>query len=450
MPRTACMSASKTPTYNSKTAIRAVLTNFGTVGDLQPFLALAVEMRRQGHLPVLAFSPYFRSRVEELGFDFVSIGPDLRTSQNEANVAMREMPDSDDRMREILGPLTAALPQAFSELSRACLNADVLVSGPAQPAARMVHEASGIPFVSLQFSHFGGIGTPALQKASAALINPFRAQLGLAPLRDPLTIDANSPQLAIYAMSRYVRRPQADWPSHYHMTGYFFFDDERWEPEPELVDFIKNGDRPVVISFGSMTHEDPARLTDLLLEAVGLAGCRAVIQQGWSGLGKLKAPERVLTVGHVPHHWLFSRAKCIVHHGGGGTAGAVFRSGVPSVFVPHSYLHDQAYWAELAHELGCASKPIPIFALTAERLAAAIKSIIESKDYYQRAGALAKRVQSEPGVRLAWRLIEQLLQQIGRPHLDQDSCASAESLKEREFRSALRKQFQRDRRSSKK
>src|SRR5262249_4230262 len=132
--------------------IRAVLTNFGSVGDLQPFLALAVEMRRHGHMPVLAFSPYFRSRVEGLGFDFVSIGPDLQNLQNQANVAMRETPDSDDRMREILGPLTAALPQAFSELSRACLKADVLVSGPGQPAARMVHETSGIPFVSVQFS----------------------------------------------------------------------------------------------------------------------------------------------------------------------------------------------------------------------------------------------------------------------------------------------------------
>jgi sterol 3beta-glucosyltransferase len=430
--------------------IRAVLTNFGSVGDVQPFLALAVEMRRQGHLPVLAFSPYYRSRIEGLGFDFVSIGPDLQKLQNEANVAMMESHYSDDRTREILGPLMAALPQAFSDLNRACLNADVLVSGPAQPAARMVHETSGIPFVSLQFCHFGGIGSPAFQKASAELVNPFRAQLGLAPLRDPLTIDANSPQLAIYAMSRHVRRPQSEWPSHYHMTGFFFLDDEQWEPEPELVEFIENGDRPVVISFGSMTHEDSARMTDLLVEAVSLAGCRAIIQQGWSGLGKQELPEGVLTVGYVPHHWLFSRAKCIVHHGGAGTSGAAFRSGIPSVFVPHHYLHDQAFWAKLAHELGCASQPIPIFMLTAERLAAAIKSIVESTDYYRYAGELAKRIQSEPGVRLALRLIEQLLQQIGRPHPDRDSCDPAKSLKEREYRSALRKQFQHNRRSLKK
>jgi UDP:flavonoid glycosyltransferase YjiC (YdhE family) len=183
---------------------------------------------------------------------------------------------------------------------------------------------------------------------------------------------------------------------------------------------------------------------------VSLAGCRAVIQQGWSGLGKQELPEGVLTVGYVPHHWLFSRAKCIVHHGGAGTSGAVFRAGIPSVFVPHHYLHDQAFWAKLALELGCAGQSIPIIELTAERLAAAIKSIVAGTDYYRHAGELAKRIQSEPGVRLALRLIEQLLQQIGRPHPDRDPRDPAKSLKEREYRSALRKQFQHNRRSLKK
>jgi sterol 3beta-glucosyltransferase len=427
--------------------MRAVLTNFGSVGDLQPFLALAAEMRSRGHAPVLAFSPYFRSRVEALGFDFVPIGPDLRALQLAANRALENIPDSDGHLHEILSPLMAALPQAFSELREISLAADVLVGGPAQPAARIIHETSGIPFVSIQFSHFGGVGSPALQRVSAALINPFRAQLGLAPLHDPLTIDANSPQLAIYAMSRHVRPPQVDWPAHYHLTGYFFFEDERWEPQPELVDFIESGDRPVVISFGSMTHEDPGRLTNLLLEAVSLAGCRAIIQQGWSGLGEGQLPKSVLTIGYVPHYWLFSRAKCIVHHGGSGTAGAVFRSGVPSVFVPHGYLLDQTYWAQLAYELGCASQPIPISKLTAERLAAAIESITENHNCYPRASALAMKVRSEPGVRLAQDLIKQLYQQTQRRRRYWDFRTSAESFEGREQKAALRKQAQRRLRS---
>ena len=429
--------------------MRAVLTNFGSLGDLQPFLALAVEMRRHGHAPLLAFPPYFRPKVEALGLEFAPIGPDLQAIQNNVNVAMRNRPDSDDRVREILSPLMAALPQAYSELSQICSGADVLISGATQPAARMAHETSGIPFVSVQFSHFGVTGSPALQNSSAALINPFRAQLGLPPLRDPLTIDANSPQLALYAMSRYVGFPRVNWPSQCHITGYFFLDEEQGEPEPEIIDFITSGDPPIIINFGSMTHDDPAWLTELLLKAMKLAACRAIIQTGWSALGERRLTKDVLTVNYIPHHWLFSRAKCVVHHGGAGTAGAVFRAGVPSVFVPHISFFDQHDWAEFAHEMGCAYQPIPLSRLTAERLAAAVKTVIKKTEYRQNAIELAKRVQSEPGVRLARKLIEDLLQKNQLRQMDWDSRASEERFREREQRSAIRKQLQQNLRTGK-
>jgi sterol 3beta-glucosyltransferase len=429
--------------------MRAVLTNFGSVGDLQPFLALAVEMRRCGDVPVLAFSPYFRSRVEKLGFDFVPIGPDLQTIQNNANVFLRNVSDSADRIREILSPLVTVLPQAFSELSQISLNADVLIGGPTQPAARMVHETSGIPFVSIQVSHFGGIGSPALRKASTDLINPLRVRLGLAPLQNPLTIDANSPQLALYAMSRYVRPPVGDWPSNCQLTGYFFFDDEQWQPEPELVSFLESGERPVVISFGSMTYEDPRGLSDLLLEASRRTGCRAIIQQGWGGIGRQQLAEGILTTGYVPHEWLFPRARCIVHHSGAGTTSAVFRSGVPSVCVPHGYFSDQVYWAEIAHELGCAAQPLPLLRLTAEHLATAIKRVVGDPAYYLNAALLASQIRSEPGVRLARHLIDQLLRKIGQRQMDCDFRTRGDGSRERGHRVVIRKQFQHNRRSSK-
>jgi sterol 3beta-glucosyltransferase len=100
-----------------------------------------------------------------------------------------------------------------------------------------------------------------------SLINPFRAEYGLPPLRHPLTHDANSPQLALYAMSRHVFPPPPGWPAHYHMTGYFFLDDESYRPDPALAEFLKEGEPPVVITFGSMTHDDPEAITELLRES---------------------------------------------------------------------------------------------------------------------------------------------------------------------------------------
>ena len=236
--------------------MRAVLTNFGTTGDIQPFLALAIELQRHGHVPLLAFSPYYEFRVRSLGFEFKAVGPDLQRFQQAVMMAQNKSPLSFQRMKSLFAPLTAALPQMFADLQEACVGADVLISGPVQPAARMVHEITGISFVSVQVAHFGGGGTPAFQEASSLPLNEFRSQLGLPPLLNPITIDANSNQLALYASSRHVQPIPRDWPPHYHLTGYFFLDDEKWQPDESLVKFMEAGEPPVVVTFGSITYED--------------------------------------------------------------------------------------------------------------------------------------------------------------------------------------------------
>jgi sterol 3beta-glucosyltransferase len=171
--------------------MRAVVTNFGSTGDILPYLALSVELHRHGHELVVAFPPYYTSLVEQFGLAFCPVGPDLREVQNNVIVGMQTVPDSIAHMRALFAPLAAALPQMYRELCDICRDADVLISGPSQPASRMVHETTGIPFVSSQENHFGGGGTLAFQQASASLVNPFRAQLGLPPIRNPDIGDAN-------------------------------------------------------------------------------------------------------------------------------------------------------------------------------------------------------------------------------------------------------------------
>lgn len=430
--------------------MRAVLTNFGTSGDVQPLLALAVELSRHGHQPVMALSPSFASRVEQLGLGFRPLGPDLQDAQKDANLALIATPDSIEQMRSYLSPLASALPQIFNDLYDACRDADVLISGPIQPASRMVHEITGIPFVSIQLAHFVGGGPPAIQQVSADLINPFRERLGLSPLRDPLTVDANSPQLALYAMSRHVRPRQTDWPPHYHLTGFFFLNDEDGQHDPALTKFLSDGEPPVVVTFGNMPSADPAALTDIVVEAVNRVNRRVIIPQSWvdAGGGR-QLPSNVFAVGYVSHGWLFPQAACIVHHGG-GTAGASFRSGVPSIFVPYGHVFDQYYWAELAQDLGCAGPPIHYPQLTADTLSNALATTLNTPRYYEAAAALGAKIQAEQGVKKARLLIEQLVQRSGwsraenYPHPDETLSV------ERDEKMARRKDFQQQQRTRRK
>ncbi|MFZ6030190.1 MAG: glycosyltransferase [Chloroflexota bacterium] len=398
--------------------MRAVMTSLGTTGDVQPFLGLANELQRHGHDAVLAMPPKYEARVKNAGFSYAPIGSALESSVwNEIGARQMILTDPIEQTRFYLNTVLPALPGMYRELLALCEQADVLISAPFQLAARMVYDATRLPFVSVHLSPFGSGGNKALRAVSAPLVNPYRQQEGLPPLEDPLGADGASPQLALYAVSRFIFRPPAQWPPHYRITGYFFFEEESWQVDPALEAFVAAGDPPVVITFGSMPAAAPGEQVRLLLEAVEQANCRAVIQHRESELTeKSQLPASVYATGFIPHRWLFPRASCIVHHGGAGTTAAAFRAGVPTVVVPH--LLDQPIWAEYARALGCAGAVIPHAQLTAERLSAAITKTVHGARYSRSAGQMRQQLDNENGIQTACRFIEQMLQNAGSKRLE--------------------------------
>jgi len=262
------------------------------------------------------------------------------------------------------------------------------------------------------------------------VVNPLRIRLGLAPFANPL-VDGNSPQLVLFAASRHVRLAPPDWPPHYQLTGYFFLDDaEGWVPPADLVGFLDAGERPVVLTFGSMPASTPSSggpraLAALLLEACERAGARALLQGG-AGYPAADVPTSAWLVGAMPHAWLFARAACVVHHGGAGTMAAAFRAGVPQVVVPHA--HDQFVWADLAHQLGCAAAPLRRAQLTAERLARTLRSVLDTPAIRERAAALGDKIRAEQGVARARQLIEDLAERVDGSGRAPPQRAEAEDL----------------------
>src|SRR6202034_1214291 len=110
--------------------MRIVLTSFVTLGDIHPLIALAFELQRRGHIPVLAVPELFRPKIEALGLEFAPVGPILDPEDNQLIAMLMDIRKGTERtLREILFP---AIHQSFRELLAAVQakgGADLMLAG---------------------------------------------------------------------------------------------------------------------------------------------------------------------------------------------------------------------------------------------------------------------------------------------------------------------------------
>ncbi|MEU8682811.1 glycosyltransferase [Streptomyces sp. NPDC048611] len=207
-----------------------------------------------------------------------------------------------------------------------------------------------------------------------------------------------------------VPRP-VDWRRGMDVAGYWWPSEAAdWTPEPRLADFLHAGPPPVYVGFGSMEPTDPERLGRLVARALKLAGVRGIVQTGRSGLsadsGLSVAGDEVLTVGEVPHAWLFPKMAAVVHHAGAGTTAAGLRAGVPAVPVP--MMLDQPFWASRLTALRVSPGRLPFRRLSAENLAEALRKAVHDPRYRHRARQVATLLGTEDGAGRVLTAVEQL------------------------------------------
>jgi rhamnosyltransferase subunit B len=128
---------------------RIVLNTFGSLGDLHPYLAIAMELRRRGHTAIIATSEVYRSKVEAENVGFAPVRPDIGELLEDA-VLMEKIlhprRGSEYLLRDYLLP---RIENAYEDLDIACAGADLLVTHVAGYAGPIVAERRGLPWISI-------------------------------------------------------------------------------------------------------------------------------------------------------------------------------------------------------------------------------------------------------------------------------------------------------------
>jgi UDP:flavonoid glycosyltransferase YjiC (YdhE family) len=388
---------------------------------------VGVRLRAEGHEVTLATHEPFRALVERTGLPFRPIPGDMREVLPQARGQDGRGSGTDPRALVTLMSLARPLIRSMADGIAAVVDEvrpDVLLlSTLVAPLGYQLAEAYGIRAAGLfpqplyptrAFGSvlvggrsFGAWGNLAFGHFVDSLARSMYTQ-AIRSLRASLSLPAVSLRTLERAQNRIfplfhgfsgavVPRP-FDWPSPLIVTGYWWpARPLNWQPPAELVDFLAAGPPPVHIGFGSMAPGEGSRLASIVLDAVRRTGVRAILQSGWSGLtAGTRASDDVLSIGEVPHDWLFPQVATVVHHAGAGTTAAALRAGVPAIPVP--VLADQPFWARRVHELGASPRPIPMPSLTAGSLAAALREARDNPHYAARSQAISAQLRAEDGV----------------------------------------------------
>lgn len=400
--------------------MRVLLSTIGSRGDVQPLVAVALELKALGHPVRLCVPPDFREWIEGLGLPVTPVGPELRSTGKASPTAAPPTPEQRSKMIEDM------VTNQFTTVTAAAQGCDVIVAATGlQIATRSVAEKLGIRYVFAALCPnvlpsplhpppvYGIRGqTPAPATADnrelwakdaaiyhqsfGAVLNSVRASAGLAPISDVRShVFADRPWLAADPVLGPWPDPADDsvW-----QTGAWVLRDER-PLSPELETFLGAGEPPVYFGFGSI-RATPG-LSEAMVQAARALGRRVILLRGWADLSLIDNQPDCLAIGEVNQQALFKRVAAVVHHGGAGTTTAAALAGAPQVVIPQMY--DQHYWARRIHELGCGTAHAP-GAATAESLTEVLRQTLQP-EVTARAQTIAARMTRDGARTAARRLV---------------------------------------------
>ncbi|MCX6957129.1 MAG: glycosyltransferase [Verrucomicrobiae bacterium] len=409
-----------------------LLISLGSRGDINPFISLALALKKRGHNATIITSEVYEKLITDLGLSFISCG-----SAEEYYEVIRH-PDLYDPKKVFFlfeKIVLGSMPLLYRILAGFDPKDTTLVATSLMLGARMAHEKYEFPLITvcLQPQVFWSAekpsvfptGSSALQRLPFFLrkifcvlidrylvdrtlspqVNQFRSTLGLPKIHHILSRWSYSPQKIIGCFPDWFAQPAADWPANLELTGFVHYDENPDELlAPEILNFLAAGEAPLVFTYGTfVTQGDHFFKTSI--EAARKLGRRCLIlTQHPEQLPSLNAKNEML-VSYVPLKKLLPHAAAIVHHGGIGTISQALVAALPQLIVPMSY--DQPDNAFRLEKLGV-SLTIPPKKYSLDRAARTLQKLLDSREIKSQCLHYSKKINFHQAEQQLCKAIEKL------------------------------------------
>ena len=446
---------------------KILVHTLGSSGDFNPFLALALELRRRGHEIHFALSPKFTQKAQALGFEATVAGedPDWESDMMRRMLAAHTTAPVSILFKEALIPAIVPATVALEPLVR---EADLFLSHTIQLAAPAVAQRTGTPWMSASAATLiyetALYPTPSIAwKGCPAWLSKLGWQAGYRLFGDLDALAAAEyrklgvgPRFRVFAGGAYSRRltlglwspsffPRpSDWPAWFQVGGY-----ARWDGSPPVPNgesppapilgsrslgkrnlagsALFSGSRPcgspelgrrglpptILFTLGSSVVNHPGEFWRTALAALALTAWNAVLLGAPADFPVPDALRgRVQIIPYAPYADIFPSANAVVHQGGVGTTQAACYYGLPSLVVPRGF--DQFENAAHIQREGWGLRLMPQD-FTPHGLKFRLERLLYSEEIRAKVGALGAQMRAEPGVARSADLVEAALPKQWKP-----------------------------------
>jgi len=423
---------------------KIVINTIGTLGDLHPLIAVALELKSLGHEPVFATSHDYVEKLEKSGFEVHGIvDGHLKQASNlgfsEEEFMQKLMTNQKEMMDKfVLAPLS----DSVKKLEQVMQGVEAVIGGPFSYAGQIMADKYQLPFImtilqpglistcydTMITPEFPMFIAPARNPVSrtwnrgwisllkfagrrffSKSINAVRAEHGVTK-KPSLPIFVSSDAVLFLGLySDVLGGLQPDMFPNTQITGFPVFDSQSGAPEkldPILERFLDDGPPPLVFGLGSLAYHAAGNFYAESVELSKRLQKRAVLLVGKKQGHNLKIDKDVHIADYAPHSQLFPKAVAIIHHGGIGSTGCALRHGKLQLITPFN--GDQFDNARRVQRLGI-SETLPIKKFNATRAEKLLGSLLGNEDAQIKASQIQSRLQNENGAKNAAEIIDQCL-----------------------------------------
>ncbi len=398
--------------------MKIALASYGSRGDIEPCVAVGLELLRRGHEVRLAVPPDLIDFAESAGLAAVPFGPETQVWWGAHRDFWTRFFGNFWKIRELIRSwreIGDSVIQHWEEIAATLKSladgADLFVTFlNFEPPAANVAEYYGIPLATLHVApvrangHFVPFLPPSLGRYALRLYE-WAAWRGVKKFEDAQRRELGLPKARGSAPRRITARGSlevqayddvwfpglatewASWDGQRPFVGALTMDLPT-DSDDEVASWIAAGPPPIFFGFGSTPVKSPTETLAVISAACAQLGERALVCAGWSDFSQPHHSEHVKVVTTMNYAAAFPACRALVHHGGMGTTSAGLRAGVPMLILWTAL--DQAIYADRIKRLKVGSSR-HISALTEKTLVADLRRILDPQ-YAVRARDIATRM----------------------------------------------------------